>query len=291
MKIRKKILLLLPLFCMLQLPSVKAQFITYDPAQFGNALVQIGKASVHIAKVVETIKQIKNHIEVAKSTKDEIMRIWDLQERVRQDLQKLKGLKNLRWNDLQNVFENAMLLVDNPQHYFRYQFPHVAQLYQKLSSGKTSEDVRDLYEYFNRFNSAYDPAIDYDEHLGSKQEQVEKKYAAEMMIQKRRFHLAMSYSNMAEEMAEKAEELRMKVGEESNGLEMTHGERILAQKAASDAMLESIELQEKSARMLELALQKGENQRGVDIQAIRGKALQAQAAAFEKILPDQNLEE
>ena len=287
MKINRKVLLLLPLICMLQLETAKAQFITYDPAQFGNALVQIGKAAVHIKKVVETIKQIKTHIDVAKSTKDEIMRIWNLQEKVRQDLQKLKGLRNLRWNDLQNVFENAMLLVDNPENYFRYRLSHVSQLYQKLSSGKTSQDVRDLYEYFNRFNTAYDPALDYDEHLQNKQEQVEKKYAAELMIQKRRFHLAMSYSNMAEEMAEKAEELRMKVGQESNGLEMTHGERILAQKAASDAMLESIELQEKAAAMLELALKKGENQRGVDIQAIRAKSLKAQAASFQKILPDQ----
>lgn len=271
--------------CCFQFQGAKAQFVTYDPAQFANAIVQISKAVTHVKKAVETIKQIKSHIEVAKNTKNEIMRIWALQDKVRQDLQKLKGLKNLRWNDLQNVFENAMLLVDNPAQYFRYQLPHVAQLHQKLRTGKTTQDVRDLYEYFNRFSSAYDPAIDYDEHLENEQENIEKKYAAEMMIQKRRFHLAMSYANMAEEMAEKAEELRLKVAEEGN-LEMTAGERILAQKAASDAMLQSIELQEKSAQMLELAMQKGEAQGGIDLQAIRGKSLEAQAASFEDILPD-----
>lgn len=283
----KKILCIFTIFTAFQLQTAKAQFITYDPAQFGNALVQIGKAAVHIKKVVETIKQIKTHIDVAKSTKDEIMRIWALQEKVREDLKKLKGLKNLRWNDLQNAFENAMLLVDNPAQYFRYQMPHVAELHRRLSSGKTSQDVRELYEYFNRFSSAYDPAIDYAEHLESRTEHTEKKYAAEMMIQKRRFHLAMSYSNMAEEMAQKAEELRLKVAEEGN-LEMTHGERILAQKAASDAMLQSIELQEKAAHMLELALEKGNAQKGVDIQAVRAKALQVQAEALEDILPDQH---
>ena len=284
----KKILCMCTIFMAFQLQTAKAQFITYDPAQFGNALVQIGKAAVHIKKVVETIKQIKTHIDVAKSTKDEIMRIWALQDKVREDLRKLKGLKNLRWNDLQNVFENAMLLVDNPGQYFRYQMPHVAELHRRLSSGKTSQDVRELYEYFNRFSSAYDPAIDYGEHLEAETEHTEKKYAAEMMIQKRRFHLSMSYSNMAEEMAQKAEELRLKVAEEGN-LEMTHGERILAQKAASDAMLQSIELQEKAAHMLELALEKGKAQKGVDIQTLRAKALEAQAEVFEDILPDQNI--
>lgn len=282
----KKIIFLFTVFCCCSFHNAKAQFVTYDPAQFANAIVQISKAVTHVKKAIETIKQIKSHIEVAKNTKDEIMRIWALQDKVRADLQKLKGLKNLRWNDLQNVFENAMLLVDNPAQYFRYQLPHVAQLHQKLSNGKTSQDVRDLYEYFNRFSSAYDPAIDYGEYLGSEHENTEKKYAAELMIQKRRFHLAMSYGNMAEEMAEKAEELRLKVAEEGN-LEMTAGERILAQKAASDAMLQSIELQEKSAAMLELALQKGEAQGGIDRQAIRAKALHAQAATFEDILPDQ----
>ncbi|MEO1218771.1 MAG: hypothetical protein AAFY45_34885, partial [Bacteroidota bacterium] len=72
-------------------------------------------------------------------------------------------------------------------------------------------------------------------------------------------------------------------------LEMTHGERILAQKAASDAMLQSIELHEKAAHMLELALEKGKAQKGVDIQTQRAKALEAQAEVFEDILPDQNI--
>lgn len=279
------IILLIGLFSPLQ--ELKAQFITYDPAQFLNALAQIGKAGVQIRRAVETIQEIKSHVEVAKRTKAQLEEIWYLQKKVREDLTKLKGLKNLRWHDLQNVFEHAMFLVDNPNGYLRYQFPHVAQLHQKLSSGHTAADVRDLYEFFYRFNTAYDPAIDFEEQLSQEFDSQEKTYAAELMIQKRRFHLSMTYANMAEEMALKAEELRQKVKQEQE-LEMTAGERILAQKAAQDAMIQSIELQEKSSKLLAEALQKGPVQEAVDQSAYYSLRLQKQTKAYESIIPGFN---
>ncbi|MEL7531336.1 MAG: hypothetical protein AAFN10_08520 [Bacteroidota bacterium] len=280
----KKIILLTALLSLFGLKESRAQFITYDPAQFVNALVQIGKAGVHISKAIETINTIKKHIETAKQTKEQLEEIWALQQKVRQDLQKLKGLKDLKWHDLQNIFEHAMFLVDDPATYMRYNLPHVSQLHQKLSTGSTAADVKDLYEYFYRYNTAYDPAIDFDEQVEQDYKQKERQYAAELLLQKRNFHLAMSYSNLAEEMAVKAEELRQKVKME-NELEMTAGERILAQKAAQDAMIQSIELQEKSAAMLSQAMQKGQVQQGIDKNAYFANRLKKQAQAYKSIIP------
>ncbi|MEM6342972.1 MAG: hypothetical protein AAF927_03795 [Bacteroidota bacterium] len=280
----KKILFMLGLFALLGISQSQAQFITYDPAQFANALIQIGKSTAHIAKAVETINQIKKHIETAKQTKQQLEEIWALQQQVQADLKKLKGLKDLKWHDLQNIFENAMFLVDDPAGYLRYQMPAVSQLHHKLTGGSTAGDVKALYEYFYRFNTAYDPAVDYDEQTEQDYQMKERRYAAELMLQKRKFHLAMSYANMAEEMAVKAEELRLKVKAE-NELEMTAGERILAQKAAQDAMIQSIELQEKSAVMLAEAMQKGQVQQGIDKNARLSNRLQQQALAYRSIIP------
>lgn len=278
---KRLLLLTLGIGMMLQ---TQAQFfgggfsgIVYDPTNYAVALKQLVEAKHQIDKLTEQIRW-------AQATKEQVTDIFSMQDQIRQELRQLQGLKDLRWNDFQQYFEKAMFLEVPPRSYFRHKLPYLDEFDKLLSQGENAVDSRSLYEFFYKENTVYDPAFNLKDHVDQAYEQQEKRYSTEMYMQNQQFHLAMSYQNLAEETALKAEELQQQVSAEG-AMSMTEGERILAQKAAHDAMIESIDLREKANDLLLKAMQRNPVQKQMDRNQYYKLRLEAQSETYKRLIP------
>jgi len=232
--------------------------IVYDPTNYGVAIKTLVETKVQIDKMIE-------HIDIAIKTKDQVTDIWQMQEDIRQRLYGLNGMKDLRWNDLQNLFEQAMLLGSDPRSYFRYQIPHLQTFSDLINQVGDPESARNLYEWFYEKTTAYDPPENLGDLLKGKAAQAGKRYAAEMFAQKQKMQIAMGYMREADEQAIKAEELRQKASSEG-AMSMTEAERALVLQAANTNMIRSMNMREKANQLYSKALEKGPAQRLIDWQ-------------------------
>ena len=263
--------------------KVQAQFgfggltTVYDPSNYGIAVKQLYEAREMLTKAQEQIR-------IANMTTDQVTNIFTMQDDIRKSLLELKGLDGLEWNNLTNLFESAMLLSSDPRTYFKHDLPYVNDVYNLLNQGDEPYDTRRMYEYYFQKGTAYDPANNIGELRDHQLDQAEKRYATEMYVQQQKLQLAMQYMQRSEELVIQAEELRQKVGQ-SGAMSMTEGERVLAQKAASDKMVQSMQLRESANKLLLESLEVGPTQRIVDWQH-RAKLLrEAKSRALPMLLP------
>lgn len=277
----KKILFLLLSICMIQ--RAQAQFgggfsgIVYDPTNYAAALDQISKSTIQI-------EQLSEQIQWMVETKDQLTDIWQMQEDIRQRLYRLNGLENLQWNEMQSLFEQAILMGSDSRNYFRYKIPHLGEFSRLLQSGGEPADARNLYEFFYEKSTAYDPAKSITELLTHQATQAEKRYAAETFSQKQKMQMAMGYMKEADQQAIKAEELRQKVIQEG-AVSMSEGERALVLNAANHTMLQSMKMREEANRLYTEALQKGPAQRLLDWQQRTAMLRSTKARLLPMILP------
>ena len=182
-------------------PLSKAQFsfggglsVVYDPSNYQVALQELTNS-------VTQISQMTEQIDWAIQTKNQMTEIWDLQDQIRQDLLQLQGMANMRWNDMQDLLEQSMLLGSDPSSFFDYPLPYLNQYDRLINKAADLTDTREFYRFFYETQSAYDPAQDLEAWELAGHEQALKQYSADMFSQQEKIRLAQSYRMLAEDMA------------------------------------------------------------------------------------------
>lgn len=251
--------------------------IVYDPTNYGIAVKQLYEAQQMLTKAQEQIR-------LADMTTEQVTNIFSMQDEIRKNLLELKGVEGLEWNNLTKLFESAVLLSSDPRTYFRHPLPRVTEMHRLLNQGDEPDDTRRLYEYYFQKGTAYDPASNLGELRTHQLEQAEKRYATEMYVQQQKLQMSMQYMQRSEELAIQAEELRQKVGQ-AGGFSMSESERIQAQKAASDKIIQSMQLRESANKLLLESLETGPTQRIVDWQQRAQLLREAKTRALPALLP------
>lgn len=253
--------------------------VVYDPSNYGVALQQLTNS-------VTQISQMTEQIDWAIQTKNQMTEIWSLQDKIQRDLQQLKGMADMKWNDMQDLLEQSMLLSSDPSSYFDRPLPYLDRYDQLINDAIDLSETKEFFDFFYGRQTAYDPPLNLKEWEEKGHEQAIKQYSADMLTQQEKIRLGQSYRMLAEKMAVKAEELRQSVAT-PGAMSMTEGERILAQHAAQNTMLESMRLKEQSNRLLEEVRQKGETQTLLDKNRYLRLRLSKMREVYSDLIPEE----
>ncbi len=209
----------------------------------------------HLQHLKQNIKLAEN-VRIVRETKEISRDMYRMQEKIQQDLKKLKGLKNLKWSEMESILE-AYFCLDIPSAYSKQQHPHLLkQLLDYLNGGYCREDATQMFEFLHGKTTLSEPASTYQVFQEHKVQQLQKQYALETYQQQRKLHLALVYEGLSKELMEKSEELRIMLTTEDR-MSMNEGERTQALAEVHALSLRAIDMKARANQLLAEAQQKG----------------------------------
>ncbi len=241
----------LPYLLNAQLPAQ----VVFDPKSMAESIKLLAETKKQVYQAQKTYAEIKG----VQSSVSELVK---MQKEIERKVKSLQGLKGLSWNDLNKLFSFSMHLGAGPG---EFQIRGAMKSHNLLRAGTTPTHTKRLFEHFHKGTTARSPSLSFTKLNQARAEKGKEQYAAALLLKHKQFQLAQVYQKTAEELAKKSQELSKKANLEGKlALSLSEAERIQTQKAAHDLMLKSIEYREKSASMLEKALQKDPIQTAVD---------------------------
>ncbi len=249
-----KKLLLLFVFCFGSLAG-QAQIPVVDGLSNKQLLDEIVKWVQDYAKQHGQQVGLEKVFSENKTTKERITALLQLKQEIEKGLYSVEEFKKLQISDLSRIFEEVYS-IGSPLDYGR-DLPVMAEYGGLLERPSTIENAEELYEYFVAGTSAYRPEESgmLDGYLQKAKEQKAKSYAVHVAAQKRQMAAAMTYKRLAEQYTELAEDLSAQVNADGKH-RLTTGERIKAQKMASDYLVKSLEMKQKADNLIKEAMQK-----------------------------------
>lgn len=237
----KKLLIAFLSICLLFIgDGLKAQFVVYDPAQFGNMIKSLANEVKVISNTAKTLQETKNILKTAIKTKEEIENIYSLQWQVQDALEIARGITGLKWSDLDFVSQKALGISIDPNVYMP-NIPGTYKLRQALRLDPTTGSARQLYSLLVGINSYSTPVDNYADFENRAKEAAINQFAMGEMSSQKKIQTAMSYNQLADEMIGQANELITAVKSDRR-LTMNEAERLSALKECQDVLMQSLDL-------------------------------------------------
>ena len=245
----KKLPLAFLLMCLLGANSLKAQFVIYDPAQFGNMIKSLANELKVISNTAKTLAETKNILKTAIATKQEIENIYSLQWQVQDALELAGGIKGLKWSDLDFVSQKALGISIDPNVYI----PHIPGTYglrQTLGLEPSRYSARQLYALLVGINSDSAPLDNYADFTNKSKEAAINQFAIAEMTDQKRLQTALAYNGLADEMIQQANELIIAV-KRDRLLTMNEAERLSTLKQCQEVLMQSMDLKLQADELLQ----------------------------------------
>lgn len=245
----KKLPLAFLLMCLLGANSLKAQFVVYDPAQFGNMIKSLANEVKVISNTAKTLAETKNILKTAIATKQEIENIYSLQWQVQDALEIAGGIKDLKWSDLDFVSQKALGISIDPNVYIP-NIPGTYGLRQTLGLEPGPYSARQLYALLVGINSDSAPLDNYADFTNKSKEAAINQFAIAEMTDQKRLQTALAYNGLADEMIQQANELIIAV-KRDRLLTMNEAERLSTLKQCQEVLMQSMDLKLQADELLQ----------------------------------------
>ncbi|MDJ1505233.1 hypothetical protein [Xanthocytophaga agilis] len=189
------------------------------------------------------------------STREKLGKLLELKQQVEKELYLAKDFRKLRFSDLTKIRQQVYGLASTDK--YVTEVPYVAEFVSITSRTATVDNAKQAYNYLFDGTSAYRPENSgtLNGFVAKNKQQKAKQYSLAIAAQKRKMAVAMSYEKLSEEYKQLAQDLSDQVGKDGEQ-KMSTGERIKAQKLASDYMVKSLEMKHKLDQLLKEASQK-----------------------------------
>lgn len=240
-------------FLLLWSNLAQAQFVVYDPAQFGNMLQSIAQQAKQAITAAKTLTETKNILVQAKAAKEEIENLHKLHRDAQEALKIARGIVDLKWSDLDFLTGKALGVSVDP-HIFMPNINGTVAIRHTLKSTPGAQSAKELYNLLtgiNSFKSAERFDIFEKQHIESLMNQ----FAYAEMSDQKFLQTAMSYNTVADEMIAGANELIGAVKTDKR-FSMNEAERIATLKQCQDVLLKSLELKTKADEMIRSVMDK-----------------------------------
>ncbi len=231
----------------------QAQFVVYDPAQFGNMLQSIAQQTKQAITTAKTLTETKNILVQAKAAKEEIENLHKLHRDAQEALKIARGIVDLKWSDLDFLTQKALSISVDP-HIFMPQIEGTEGLLHTLQGAPGTGNARELYSLLTGINS-FKGADNFDTFEKQLNEALVNQFAYSEMSDQKFLQTATSYDAVADEMVSQANELIQAVKTDKR-LTMNEAERISTLKQCQDVLLQSLELKTKADEMIRSVIEK-----------------------------------
>ncbi len=263
-------------FLLLVSQASKAQFVVYDPAQFGNMIKSMVTQSQHLGAALKTLSEAKKIWDQAKQTREQIQGLHKLHRDVQDALKIARGIKDFKLANLDELASHVLELPIDPDVYMPG-LPQTDRLRGILSEHPSVANTRELYELLAGLNSRSLPLNHYEEFARQNKQTQAREFALAEMTDQKKIQTALSYSQLAEEFIEQATELKEAVKLDGR-LTMNESERIQALKSCQELLMQSFELKLKSDELLQ-SVATHDNKAKEAVQQAYGNALFRKAFA------------
>jgi hypothetical protein len=230
-----------------------AQFVVYDPAQFGNMLQSIAQQAKQVLTASKTLTETKNILVQAKAAKEEIENLHKLHRDAQEALKIARGIVDLKWSDLDFLTGKALGVSVDP-HIFMPAMQGTEAIRHTLTSTPGAESAKELYSLLTGVTS-FKSAESFDDFEKQLNIAMVNQYAYGEMSDQKFLQTAMSYNAVADEMIAGANELIGAVKTDKR-LTMNEAERIATLKGCQDVLLKSLELKTKADEMIRSVMDK-----------------------------------
>jgi len=249
-----------------------AQFATMDIPHIGVQLTEFAKKANDWVKTVQNYAVVKDAFEAAKtanniannikSVTDQVRNLTSqglaLQQQIQNDLKMVANIRNLRVSNMTDL-KNLVLNLSNVS--FTSALPSLGQTQrftQALASASDAdaEVVKEALTVVSTKAGVRRTARDMREQQTTA---VMSQLALENKAQQDKITQAFQYRKLADELTASAVELQTSTNT-ANAMSMTDGERVSAQRSATDMMLQATEYREKANALIASASQKGPTQ-------------------------------
>ena len=251
------------------LQPLQAQFVVYDPAQFGNMIKSLTNEVQLIAKAAQTLKETRNILETAVRTKEEIENIYSLQWEVEAALKRAGTIRELRWAGLEGFTQQITGLSTDPQVYLP-DISGIGPLRQGLGSAPGVENARRLYGLLTGMHSGSPPLHSYAEWEQLAERTVLHRFSLDEMSQQKKVQAALSYNELAEEMIAQAREL-IRAVKTDQWLKMNEAERLSLLKECQEVLDRSLQMKLESDELLHSVAEESSASKEALLQAYRNR--------------------
>ena len=234
---------------------VQAQFVVYDPAQFGNMIRSLANEMQMIVKATQTLQETRHILRTAIRTKEEIENIYSLQWKVREALKMAENVRDLKWADLEMLAQQAVGVPIDPKVYLP-NIPEAYPLMQSLGAAPTVGNTRDLYELLVGIYSASPPIDSYADYIQISKGLAINQFSLAEMTEQKKLQTALSYNQLAEEMIEQAKEL-IRAVKTDRWLTMNEAERLSLLKQSQDVLMKSMEMKLQADELMKSVAESG----------------------------------
>lgn len=253
--------------CILVSPGIFAQWVTTDVIQQGQNATMIGQQATMIDQAISNFKKMKEMYDQAQKSHQEFVQIKEYLETAEERLQRVGDIKDLRLNKIQAIMDRTLCIkqgnyfpksirfydmVNNIRNAF-YSCDNQA-IYNKTYSGVLeSLDARvymagsvahkDVVQRLNEFNIVVKEA--------EVTKEVTNGYDTRMKLE-----LGLKYKAISDELMKLSDELHAAINlDNGNGknIALTPAERLQMMDMANKYQIQSLEYEEKSARLLKEA--------------------------------------
>ncbi|WP_017733360.1 hypothetical protein [Nafulsella turpanensis] len=251
------------------LQPLQAQFVVYDPAQFGNMIKSLANEIQLIAKATETLKETRHILETAERTKEEIENIYSLQWEVEAALERAGSIRELRWAGLEGFAVRISGLSTDPQ-VFLPELTGLGPLRNGLGSAAGVENARRLYRLLSGLHAASPPLASYAEWEALTEHTLLYRFSLEEMSKQKKVQAALSYNELAEEMIAQAGEL-IRVLKSDQWLKMNEAERLSLLKECQEVLDRSLQMKLESDELLRSVAEENSASKEALLQAYRNR--------------------
>lgn len=228
----------------------------YKISAQGIPVIDVAHIAFTIANGVKLDDQLDNQIrqiEEAKRIFEKVDDIKELQYEVQEALKMVESVKDLKWSNIAEEIFTALDLSIEP-HYYIGAFPLADRLSNAYNQPNIAIGAMDIFNMLSGFNSDEPFFQTYMAFQNSAKENATSQYAFSEMADKKKIQTALSFNLMAEQMLEKADEMRQ-VLLINERFSMTEAERLTSLKLCNDYILESFELKLQSDELIRSVLE------------------------------------
>ena len=249
--------------------SLQAQFVVYDPAQFGNMIKSLTNEVQLISKAAQTLRETRKILETAVRTKEEVEHIYSLQWEVEEALKRAGTIREFRWAGLDDFTRLTSGLSTDPAMYL----PDITGndfLRRGLGSSPGLTNARRLYELLTGLHSESLPVPSYAAWEQLSKRSILHRFSLEEMRQQKKVQAALSYNALAEEMIAQARELIQAV-KTDQWLKMNEAERLSLLKDCQEMLGRSMEMKLESDELLRSVAEENSSAKEALLQAYRNR--------------------
>lgn len=250
---------------------LQAQFVVYDPAQFANMIKSIANEAQLISNAAKTLKETKNILQTAIRTKEEIENIYHLQWQVQEALKVARGIKDLKWSDLDGVTRAALDISIDPIEYFP-DFSGTYHIRQALRLQPSAQHARQLYGLLVGQPVKGELPQDLASFEKAGVQLTLNQFAVSELRDEKKVLAALSYYQLAEEMIYQAREL-MEAVKRDQRLTMNEAERLHSLKQCQDVLMKSMEIKLEADELLRSVTEQPSRARDALRQSYRNQLL------------------